>query len=161
MIEPASQQANRQLINTLTRWDTRLRVSQLALWVPRGAAIGLLAGLVSAIISWLRPWLLGPQILSVSIATTLLGMIIAGVLVMVWPRSLMDKARYFDQRFGLKERSSTAIELVEGKIAAPGQFHQLQIADALDHARRVDAGRYFRVQWRRNALIGLAVSICR
>ena len=42
-------QTSRQLLRTIARWDRRLRLTQLSLWIPRGMALGLVAALVVAL----------------------------------------------------------------------------------------------------------------
>src|SRR5438105_5007604 len=115
MVNPA----NRQLLKYISRWDQRLRLTQLSLWVPRGLAAGLAIGLLVALISRLRPWLLPSQITALTGLTAVLGAAIALVAVFVWPHSTQKSAQYFDRLFGLKERSSTALELASGAINAP------------------------------------------
>src|SRR5690348_15933840 len=100
------------------RWDRRLRVQQLSVWLPRCLMPGLVVGIGLAVISRLRPLLLGQQILIIT--TVLLGIGVVGMLVAVWlwPRPTIEAARRFDVQFGLKERVSTALELIEGRIRA-------------------------------------------
>ena len=48
------------LTRVVKRWDRRLRLQQTLLWLPRSLLPGLAIGLLLAVISWLRPWLLAP-----------------------------------------------------------------------------------------------------
>src|SRR5258708_16714765 len=156
MIESTHQQ-NQQLLSYLARWDQRLRLAQLATWVPRGLLAGLTVGLALAVLSRMRPLLFGSQVLVIAIIAALIGTVGAAIGVLVWPRPTLNKARYFDSLFGLKERTSTALELKRGMIKAPGQFVDLQIRDALDRAANVEVGRHLRLSWRRNELLAAVI----
>src|SRR5690349_21118964 len=133
MIDSSSQ----QLLSYIGRWDLRLRFTQLAIWLPRGLSAGLIIGLVVALISRLRPWLMGQEVLAVAVAAIVLGAVATLLAVLFWPRPAMKKAQYFDQLFGLKERNSTALELSQGAIKAPEQLTQLQIKDAVTNAATI------------------------
>src|SRR5258708_12516927 len=146
---------NRQLLTVISRWDLRLRFTQLAIWLPRGLAAGLAGGLIVSMISRLRPWLQSQQILVVALVAAAVGIVIAGLVVLLKPRSAMDKARYFDKLFGLKERSSTALELTNGLIKAPAYFAALQAQDAIAQAKNVNARGYLTVRWRSNELVSV------
>lgn len=131
-----------QTVNHLTRqvryWDRRLRLAESVVWVPRGLMLGLVIGIVAAVISRLRPWLFSDEIaLATAVITVLSG---AGVLAVVWlwPRSTAHAARYFDYRFGLRERISTALELSGGVIPYPDRLAERQLSDAVGTARKVD-----------------------
>jgi hypothetical protein len=162
---PESQQsapgddAQRQLLRYIARWDVRLRLTQLAIWVPRGLAGGLLVGLAVALLSRMRPWLMPEQVLTFAALSSLLGALIAWLLVWVWPRPPLRAARYFDHVFGLQERSSTALEIASGKLDAPPALTALQARDTLDRAAQVVPRRYLRFRWRRYELVGLCVLI--
>src|SRR5260221_1450207 len=146
---------NRQLLTVISRWDLRLRFTQLAIWLPRGLAAGLAVGLIVSMISRLRPWLQSQQILVVALVAAAVGIVVAGLVVLLKPRSAMDKARYFDKLFGLKERSSTALELTNGLIKAPAYFAALQAQDAIAQAKSVNARGYLTVRWRSNELVSV------
>ncbi len=153
MVDPA----NRQLLNYITRWDRRLRLTQLTLWVPRGLAVGLLVGLGIALLSRVRPWLLPTQIVAITGLAVLLGLVIAVVAVWLWPRPTIKAARYFDRIFGLKERSSTALELANGLIQAPPVLAARQLEDTVTLASKVEPRRYLRFQWRRREISALVL----
>ncbi len=145
-------QTSRQLLQAISRWDRRLRLTQLALWIPRGLAAGLVFGLAVALISRTRPWLLPQQVVLIAVVAALLGIVLAAVGVSIWPRPTLQTARYFDRLFGLKERSSTALELASGTIKASEQLTDLQLRDALANASQVNARRYLPFRWDRRDL---------
>ena len=75
----------------------------------------------------------------------------------LFSRSRLARARYFDLEFGLKERVSTALELLEGRIQTPPEIESAQIADALAQARLVDAGGKIGLDFRRREWMALLV----
>jgi hypothetical protein len=152
-----TEQTSRQLLTTISRWDRRQRLTQLTLWIPRGVSAGLAIGLVVALVSRLRPWLLPQQVAVVAAVAALVGGVLAAALVLTWPRPTIQAARYFDRLFGLKERSSTALELANGTIKAPGRLADLQLHDALANAAQVNIRRYLRFRWDRRDLGLIAV----
>lgn len=150
-----------QTVNHLTRqvrhWDRRLRLAESVVWVPRGLMLGLAIGIIAAVISRLRPWLFPDEIaLATAVITILSG---AGVLAVVWlwPRSTAHAARYFDYRFGLRERISTALELSGGVIPYPDRLAERQLSDAVGTARKVDLGALLPLRVRSWELLALAL----
>ncbi len=148
----ATQVLNQDRSSTLGQlvrhWDRRLRIQQLSVWLPRCLMPGLVVGIALAIISRLRPFLLGQQILPIT--AVLLGIGLVGMLLTVWlwPRPAISAARRFDVQFGLKERVSTALELIEGRIHANDQLVGLQLDDALEQAQTVRASQHLPLIWR-------------
>jgi hypothetical protein len=154
------EQTTVQLTRQTSRWDRRLRLATSLIWVPRGLMAGLIAGIVVALISRLRPWLLPEQIAVIAgVALAISGV---GALGLIWlvPRSRTQRARYFDQRFGLKERISTALELAAGLLPYSGQLAERQLNDAVGSAQGVNVAARLplRVHWREIvAVIGLVL----
>lgn len=150
-----------QVTGTLSRrvrgWNRRLRLAISLTWLPRGMILSLGVGVALASVARLRPLLLPEEI--VRITGTLAACITAVVLVVIWgwPRSLTRSARYFDQRFDLKERVSTALELLAGRIPASPGLAERQLADAAQVANRVRPAAYLplRVRWREIAVLVL------
>jgi len=134
-----AQQTATTLTRSVRRWDRRRRLALLAVWLPRGLMLGLGIGLILALMSRQKPWLLPEEVLAVTGAISA-GLVLAVLgVVWAWPRPVAHSARYFDRRFDLKERVSTALELAEGRIAVPGPLAELQLADAAATAGRVRA----------------------
>jgi len=131
------------------RWDRRLRLALSLIWLPRALIVGLALGVALAVGSRLRAWLLPAEV--ALIAGLLTVALALGALAVIWlrPRSAAGRARYFDQRFGLKERVSTALELAGGRLPLPGALAEQQLDDALRAARgvRVERTLPLRVAW--------------
>jgi hypothetical protein len=127
------------LLGMLRRWDRRQRVQQTLAWLPRAALPGLGAGVALALISRLRPLLLPEQIAVLTLALVALGMALALGIIWLRPRTALQSARHFDIVFGLNERVSTALELLDGEISTSSALAAAQLEDARHAARRVRA----------------------
>jgi hypothetical protein len=143
--DPKKQQT---LLTHIRRWDDRLRYQQIVAWLGRVLIAALMTGIMMAIISRMRFWLTNEQ---VAMSSALLMGLYVTVLILVvrmWPRSPLRAARHFDRQFGLQERVSTALELLEGRIHTVDALAEHQIADAAAHAETVDAAEHlpFRVR---------------
>ncbi len=159
MNRAVAQQTATTLTRSVRRWDRRRRLALLVVWLPRGLMLGLGIGVVLALVSRQRAWLLPEEVLTITGAISA-GLALAGLAVVwAWPRSVAHSARYFDRRFDLKERVSTALELAAGRIAVPGPLAELQLADAAATAGRVRARARLplRVNWREIAALALLV----
>lgn len=144
------------------RWDRRLRLQQTVAWSARALLPGLVLAVGLGLISRLQPLLTNAALLVVALVALALG--VAGLLALVWlrRRTPVQAARRFDQTFGLQERVSTALELLQGDIAAVATISQAQVADAWSAAQRVDpvTGLPLRVHWREwGAASALAVAL--
>ncbi len=146
------------LLRYVQRWDMRLRTTLLPLWIPRGVIFGLLIGVGIALFARLRPLLMPQQVLALGVAAALLCGMAAFLAVWFAPRPPLKAARYFDRTFGLKERTSTALEVASGSLPAPAGIDTLQAEDALESARQVRARDFlpFRV---RRAELGIMVAL--
>ena len=133
-------QDQQSTIQTLVRtWDRRLRLQQFVRWAGLSFIPALVLGLVMAVISRLRPWLLSEQILTITLIT-LGGSFVAFVLgIVLYPRSIQRAAQKFDLMFRLNERVSTALELLNGTIRSDVTFTEHQLADTVQQAQAVRA----------------------
>ncbi|PJF31423.1 MAG: hypothetical protein CUN51_03575 [Candidatus Thermofonsia Clade 1 bacterium] len=146
-------QVQRSLLSYIGRWERRLRLTQMALWLPRGAMLGIGVGIVLALLARTCPWLLPEQVAVLAGLAVVLGVIVATVGVWLYPRTPLQAARLFDRLFGLQERTSTALELSVQSIRAPHYFSTLQTQDALQHVAQVQPRRFLPFQWRRNEIL--------
>ena len=127
------------LLGLVRRWDRRQRLAQSALWLPRAALLGLAVGVVLAVIARLRPFLLPETIAAITLALVAAGMLIALAVIWLRDRSAVRAARRFDVLFGLNERVSTALELLDGRIHTQPELAARQLEDARLTARAVRA----------------------
>ena len=156
---PARSEAHAQLARHVRRWARRLGVVRSVRWGLRMVLLGVALGCVLAGLARLRPWLLPEQVAQIT-GALVLGLL-AGALIAAWwavPRDVLAHARYFDRRFGLAERVSTALELLSGE-ALPPEVGARQLADARRAAERVNARarlpvRVPKAEWA--ALLGLS-----
>ena len=149
MTTQAIYQERRGELNQLVRgWDRRLRLQQVFTWLPRCLLPGLTIGLAIAILSRLRPLLLSGQILLATGILLALGFVAMLIAVWLWPRPNLAAARRFDILFGLQERVSTALELIDGRIHADEELVALQVDDAWQTARGVRASESLPLAWR-------------
>lgn len=143
------EQTHRSLTRELSRWNRRLRLTRSALWGPRAAIAGLALGLVAALVSRVRPWLL-PEQIAWGTGLLTLGLLVA-VVGWLWlkPQPPQRLARYFDRRFALQERTSTALEITRGTIPAPPALLERQLSDAVHRASAVNPRAYLpvRIRW--------------
>lgn len=133
----ATQITQAQFSGLVNAWERRLRLQQTVYWLPRSVIPGLVMGIVLAIYSRVRPGLSNTQILLVTAIITVAGLL--GMLAYTWlrPRRVLESARHFDRNFGLQERVSTALELIEGKIRADESLADRQVADAWEAASSI------------------------
>lgn len=127
------------LIGMVRQWDRRLRLQQSVLWLPRALLPGLGIGIVLAIVSRLRPLLLAEQIAAATLALLFVGLLVGNLVIWLRRRSTVAAARRFDVLLNLDERTSTALELLEGRIHAADELVALQVEDARLQARAAHA----------------------
>ncbi len=146
--------------------DFLRRVSRRRRW-QEGAhvvlpTLGLGLGITLAFV-WLGRFypLAQPTVLLLSgLSATLVGLVI--ILAYVWlrPFSLQMLARQLDHRFNLEERISTAMELAIDGGQTPHIIIDSQLADALQHLKRLDPAQFFptKLSWRWLALNGVLIA---
>lgn len=121
--------------SALRKASTRRRLERALNGLGQGALIGFAVVLVAVIAYKVFPvpsWLL-PAAGGVAVAAMLGGMIRGA-----WRKmSLLETARWVDERRALKERLSTALEMSGGR--APEDWKQLLLTDAARHAQALDA----------------------
>ncbi len=148
-------------------WSIRARWQRGLRWVFPGLACGLGISLALAIAARLAPLISLPRLFAISILAASCGALVA--LALPWVRgarrSTLSWAREFDHRLGLKERLSTALEAQDGTLNVRNDgIRRLQLSDALDRARGVDAARALPLRVSRRdgaiaALIGLGLAL--
>lgn len=140
----------------LDRWERRYEWRLLSRTVPRSLIAALLISLVIGAVGYFRFRLVAEQLALIAAGLCALGGILNLLYTLVFPRSLAEKARYFDIEFGLRERVSTAFELMRGRIKTHPEIEARQIADALAHARAIDPNERITMDFRPRELGALA-----
>jgi hypothetical protein len=151
--------AIRKLLPYLRRWGLRLRLVESLSWGPWGAAVGLGLGLLLALAARLWPLLVVWQLAALAGVLTLVGVILALVIVWLRPRALLYRARVLDCRLGLAERLTTAVEIGTGRLRATPVMAEAQLADTLDAAHRTDARALLPLRASRWALLVMGILV--
>jgi hypothetical protein len=118
-------------------WNRRLRWRQTILLLPYALIPGLMLGISINLVSRFRIWLSNGEIVMVAVGLMLVGVGLMTLAVWLYPRKAISSARRFDQQFLLKERVSTALELIEGRIRSHEELRGLQLDDALAEAQAI------------------------
>lgn len=150
------------ITHPLKSWARRARAQRSVARLFFGLACGLAAGLVMALAARVFPIATKFGVLAAALAAAGLGL--ASAVIWPWLASLrhtpLDWARHFDQRFGLGERLSTALELRAGQLSADKTLGGLQLADAARAAQSVDAKKYLPLRVnRRDAGVSFALAV--
>lgn len=118
------------LVTLVQQWERRRQWGVILTWLPRTLIPALVIGLILFGFSRLTPALPDGLNLAITLAAGVLGLLILFGWVWLRPRPLIVTARRFDHYFGLKERLSTALELMNGTISADPDLSRRQLADA-------------------------------
>jgi hypothetical protein len=78
----ALEQTGLHLARQVRRWDRRLRLVASLVWGPRGLMVGLAVGVVIAMVSRLRPWLLPEEIAWATAGAVAISL--GGPLALIW-----------------------------------------------------------------------------
>ena len=165
MATQLSLQENHIILKGMVRqWDRRLRLQQSVSWFPRVLLPGLAAGIALALISRLRPWLLPEQIALITAIALVVSLVVGGLVIWLWRRSTLSAARRFDLLLDLDERTSTALELLEGRIRTDPELVALQVEDARTQARAARPGAHLPLrsnprEWGLVALLVIALAL--
>lgn len=149
-----------ELEHIVWTWERRDQIRRFALWLPRALALGL--------VGFGAAWLL-LRVLNVSLPIALGGACVVGLLIAAGimayrlrSRPLMGAVRHFDQTLGLQERTSTALELLSGRIQTNDDIAAHQLDDAYRTAARVDIRQAVPlvVKWREWLLLIPLIAFC-
>lgn len=154
--------ALQRLTQTVNQWEQRRRWQQVNLWMPRALIVALGGAVIAAAASRLTPLLSDSHVLWLTVGLVAVALLAVLGGVMLRPRSTLKAAQRFDLRFGLRERISTALELMGGAIHSDPALSAHQIDDAVGVASSVDVRRHipFVVDWRMWAIVAsLAVAL--
>ncbi len=155
--EPAHKAKATELELIVDRWERRYEWRLLSRTVPRALIAALLLSLFIGAVGYFRFRLAAEQLALIAAGLCALGGVLNLLHTLVFPRSLAEKARYFDIEFGLRERVSTAFELMHGRIKTHPEIEARQIADALARARAIDPNERIAMDFRRRELGALSL----
>ncbi len=136
-----------QLQAILSQWEKRRRWQRLILYLPRIVMLALVVGLVLTLVLWLTG--MGRGILPVvgSVIVAMSFIIGVGVSALgLFGKAGLEAARFFDREFHLRARLATALELLDDSSQTSPQMADLQINDALRHAKAIDADDHLRLR---------------
>ncbi len=152
-----------ELKESIRAWSRRARLQHSVGLVFFGLACGLGIALLIALASRVFPLMSTATLIGLSIALAVTGLM--GALVYPWLRHArtppMQWARTFDQRFGLQERTSTALEISEGNLSVRNDLiRNIQRRDADRVIESVDARKLMPLcVSRRDAIVSLVFLI--
>src|SRR5512144_972257 len=119
------------LLQVLNSWIRRLRLQRALTWALRGLIVGLALALALGSIGLYQADLLRREFLALVIFVPLLICLISALVAFFWSLPHLKAARYFDLRFHLKERVSTALELNQHSEHIPSEIADRQLQDAI------------------------------
>jgi len=146
-----------ELDTLLSAWESRYKLRVLSKWLPRALMVGLVISMVIGVVGYSQQILLAQNLAIIALAVTGISGLLAVLYTQLFPRPRDVSARYFDIEFGLKERVSTAMELLDGRIQTHPEIESIQITDALSHANNVDPNEQIGMDFRTADIIGLVV----
>ena len=146
-----------ELERIVDSWERRHEWRLLSKTVPRSLIVALIIGLVAGVVGYFRFRLAAEQLALIAAGLCALGAVLNLLYTLLFPRSLPVRAKYFDLEFGLRERVSTAFELMHGRIKTHPEIEARQIEEALAHARAIDPKAQIRMDFRPRELAALLV----
>ncbi|MFN4294136.1 MAG: hypothetical protein ACK4JD_08395 [Thermoflexales bacterium] len=148
-----------ELTSSIRAWSRRARLQHSVSLAFFGLACGLGVALLIALASRVFPLMSTTTLIGLSVALSVIGLVSA--LTYPWLRhartSPIQWARAFDQRFGLQERTSTALEIGEGRLSVRNDLiRNIQRRDAERVTESMDARRLMPLRVsRRDAIVSL------
>jgi hypothetical protein len=119
----------------------RLRLQRALTWALRGSILGLALALALGTIGLYRAALLRREFLMLVVSAPVLLALLSGLTAFLWSLPPLKAARYFDLRFRLKERLSTALEVGQRPGPIPSEIIDHQLQDALAASNKVSLRR--------------------
>ncbi len=148
-----------ELMRQIVRWERRRLWSDALLWLPRGLLAGLVAAAAVAALARFRPVFHNREVVLVTLGLASLGLILSLAALLLRRRSVAQQARYFDRRFGLQERTITAVEIQTGQLPTTPALAEQQLADAARSGTRVDAKRELSLHPRWSDLVMILITV--
>ncbi len=138
-------------------WERRHEWRQLSRSLPRSLMAALALGLLVGLVGYFRFRLAAQDLALIAAGLCAFGGLLNLLHTLVFPRPLPVRATYFDLEFGLRERVSTAFELMSGRIQTRPEIEARQIEDALEHARSIDPKARIAMDFRKGELAALLI----
>jgi hypothetical protein len=133
--------SNTKLSQTLSSWMRRLRWQRAFAWGSRGFLFGLALSLGLALLGLYEARLLRDEFLTLVISISLLVPFLSALTGFFWRIEILHAARYFDLRFHLNERMSTALEILQHPAYPPTEIVERQLQDAISASQKVNLRR--------------------
>jgi hypothetical protein len=133
--------SNTELSQTLSSWMRRLRWQRAFAWGSRGFILGLALSLGLALPGLYQARLLRYEFLTLVISISLLVPFLFALTAFFWRIEIFHAARYFDLRFHLNERVSTALEILQHPAYPPTEIVERQLQDATSASQKVNLQR--------------------
>jgi hypothetical protein len=103
------------------QWSTWYRLRRTCAWMLKGLIFGLSLALGFSLVALAKNGLIEAEFLTIVTRFSLLSTVAAGLAGLVWPVTKQQLAIFFDGHFGLQERSSTALEILQ-RINLPSDY---------------------------------------
>ncbi len=135
---------------SLVRWNRRLRLERALRFGWISLNTGLILGLATAVPGILRSSLVLSNYYTQAAWAAVLATFLGPLLAYLWPLPLGKTAILVDQRFRLKDRVSTAHELLSLDPGGINPMTLVQRGDARDHLNLIQPGKSHRpaLSWR-------------
>lgn len=143
------------LLQQLAEWDRWWRINQIIRWLPTSLLVGLAVGVALALGSRVRPFLFASEILTITLL--ILGVSVGGMVAYLGlrPRPQAKQAQFFDQSLYLKERISTAFQLLRGELPTHAVLTVHQLNDAVHHAQQTNVQQALPLRFKRGEWAGV------
>jgi hypothetical protein len=139
--------------------DGRRQMAAALLWLPRGLLIGLLVAALVAALARFRPILDNREVAVIAGTAVVVSLLLTLAVLLLQRRNLAQQARFADNRLGLYERASTAVEIESGRLKTTPLLASLQLADTAGVLQSVEIRKSLplRPNWQDLAVAALAI----
>ena len=127
------------LLLTLQTWIRRLRLQRAFTWTVRGFAAGLGFALLVGGVALYRAEIVRNEFLFLTLISSAIFPLLSGLIAYLWRIRPLEAARFFDRKFDLGERVSTALELSDADHSS--EMIRKQLEDAIKFSRKVKPAR--------------------
>ena len=114
------------------QWSVWYRLRRSVAWLLRGLIFGLALALGFSLVGLAQEGLLKEEYFALVLRFTFFSTAVAALAGTGWPVSKEQLARFFDQHFKLKERSSTSLELLKQRKTTADEYIRPEILNPVD-----------------------------